>query len=77
MNDNFSPFVKGSGKGEGNPQSKLCDLDVLEIKRMLLRGVPRKEICAKFDVGLTCIHNIANKRTWRHVVLPESEIENV
>ena len=73
-----NPRHAGFGsRGERSPGAKLTDEDVLEIKRMLLRGFKHKVIAAKFDVGLQTISHISTRRRWSDVKLSQAEIDEI
>ena len=54
--------------GTNNPASKLNDSNVNEIKHLLSKNIPIKEIAALFSVGKTTIHRIKNKTHWKHLL---------
>lgn len=54
-------------RGSQNPMSKLNEMQVREIKKMLRIGVKQKEIALKFKVGRGAIEHIACGSTWRHI----------
>lgn len=56
-----------SFKGEKNNSSKLKDSDIINIVELYKSGESQKDICKKFDVGLSSICNILNGKTWTHV----------
>jgi len=55
--------------GENNPQSKLKEKKVKEIKRMLADGYSLSHIAKRFSVSRAAITDIKMGRTWSHVVL--------
>jgi hypothetical protein len=69
--DNMDDMVrKGRGRtssgrgGEGNPASKLTQLQVDEIRRLCLRGVSQKSIAAKFGIHPISVSRIACGDRW-------------
>ena len=75
------PLNKSHGgfgaKGERATNVKLDREKVAEIKRLLLRGVHKKEIAARFDVSLTTIVCIWKGRRWADVRLTDAEIDSI
>ena len=63
----ISDGKKGFHLGINNPSCKLSESEVMEIKIMLQRNMPRKEIGEKFSISLATISDIANKKRWSHV----------
>lgn len=58
-------FMHGTALlGERNPNAKLKSADVLEIRRMLLDGEPRKHISKIFGVSYEAVTDIANDKRW-------------
>lgn len=62
-----------STKGEINPNSKLTDAQVLEIRRCYIRGKPRVikgnsfELSKEFGVSQGSILRVARGELWKHV----------
>lgn len=56
-------------KGEKNASSKLKEIEVREIKKLISEGVKRSTISRKFNVSWTVIDSIKRNKTWRHVLL--------
>jgi len=55
-------------KGENNPNSKLNEQKVTEIRIDLDEGLlTQKEIAEKFGVSLMIISQIKNRKLWRHI----------
>ena len=63
--------MKAAQTGSRNGNARLKEEDVIEIKKMLLNGVKRKDIANKFGVSNTLINNIANGNRWASVELEE------
>lgn len=57
--------------GEANGQSKLVRSDVIEIRRLVSSGEPKRALARRFGVSPTMIRNIASGRSWAHVAFPE------
>ena len=58
---------KCSNKGTQNGRAKLNENDVLEIKRLLQKGLSYSKIAEQFGVGKTAISDIKNGKTWSHI----------
>jgi NUMOD4 motif/HNH endonuclease len=54
-------------KGQKNPNSKLTEVEVLEIRRLRNEGWKQEDIANKFDVHQTLISAIDRKKTWTHI----------
>lgn len=54
-------------KGENNPQSKLTENDVREIRRLRENGLSNLELSKMFGVSSDHIYQIVTKRRWKHV----------
>lgn len=59
--------LRGVGKGEANPASKLTTEQVKEIRELHGQGVTRKSIAAMYAVSRTMIGLIVNRQAWSHV----------
>lgn len=55
--------------GGRNGNSKLSEMDVLEVKKMIMDGKKNDEISLKFSVSRSTIQFIRIGKTWGHVVL--------
>ena len=64
-------------RGERSPGAKLTDEDVLEIKRLLLRGFKQQVIADLFGVKIQTINHISTRKRWSHVRLSDEEIERL
>lgn len=54
--------------GETNPQAKLTDQDVTEIRtRYAAGGVLQRELAAHYEVAQAAISGIVNRRSWVHL----------
>lgn len=59
--------LSNANKGSNNPNSKLTEDDVKEIKIMLKNKVTQQKIADKFNVSRSLIGNIKNNKIWQHV----------
>lgn len=57
-------------KGSNNPQSKLTEDIVYNIKEKISQGVSRKKIQDEYNVSKTLVQLIATEESWSHVVHP-------
>lgn len=55
-------------KGESNPNAKLTECQVREIRRLREAGRTLKSLAAQFGVTFCVIHVIVKRRGWAHVV---------
>ena len=55
-------------RGEKHHLSKLTEMDVIEIKKLLKSGIKQTVIAKKFDVDPSAICSIKTKRNWSHLV---------
>ena len=55
-------------KGETHPSSRLDQVRVTEIKRLVKSGVPQPEIAAQFGICQQHVSNIALGKRWAHVL---------
>lgn len=55
--------------GEGLPQAKLKEKEVIEIKKMLELKTSLVSIAKKYNVGISTIMDIKAKRTWKHLIV--------
>jgi len=54
--------------GGKNPNSKLMDSDVLEMRRLYSSGeYLQRELADIFDVGVPTVTNIINRKRWTHI----------
>ncbi len=60
-----SLYEKAIGSKNGN--SKLTELDVLQIKKNLKEGVSNKELAIKYNVSDVAISKIKNNKNWTHI----------
>lgn len=55
-------------RGEKNGNCRLRKEDVIEIKKLLKKGVTQKELARQFGVSKTHINNIANSKRWKNII---------
>lgn len=62
--------VKGRwAKGEGHPQARLKEADVIEMRRLYFReGWTQQQIADKYGVSQSHAGKIINRISWGHVV---------
>lgn len=53
--------------GENGINSKLTELDVIEIRKMRTKGLKQSEIAKQFDVARTTIRDVLSKKNWAHI----------
>lgn len=51
-----------TSRGEKNASAKLTDAEVVEIRRLLSRGLTQRKIAKRFGVSQSQIYRIANKK---------------
>lgn len=60
-------YLGRSAKGERNPQSKLKEEDVIEIRRLSNMGESNSVLSEKFNVSSATICDIKRYRSWKHL----------
>lgn len=55
------------GKGEKNPMAKISLETVLAIRAKHSEGMGYKKLAKHFDLGISCVRNVAARKTWKHV----------
>lgn len=55
-------------RGERNPNAKLTEKDVREIRALRSAGVPHKELACRYGVSLKTVKKAATGRGWAHVL---------
>jgi len=53
--------------GERNGASKLTDVEVMSIRRLLQKGLTQQAIAERFGVTQRTISDIKLRKKWRHV----------
>lgn len=64
-----SSIRKNKGQGELNHEALLTEQQVIEIAELLQQNFHVKEIAQKYNVDISTISSIKNKKTWRHLTL--------
>lgn len=68
LDNNRDKYAKGRHPmGEALPSSKLTDVQVIEVRKMLAVGHLQRDIAKRFGVGQTLISRIARGASRRHV----------
>lgn len=67
MDDRDKKGRLGERSGENNGRSKLKRMDVLSIRKMLLKKYGQRVISKMFNVSVSTIKSIKSKRTWTKV----------
>lgn len=67
--DNMDDMKSRSRQSRGThrPKAKLSDSDVVEIRRLIARGVPQSSIASRFGVSQPRISKINTGKIWSHV----------
>ena len=53
--------------GEARPNSKLTNLQVLEIRKLYKAGFSHKLIARNFKISTWNVVSIGNEKTWKHL----------
>lgn len=53
--------------GSKNPNAKLDEGDIIDIRHRLKCGEPRLKIAVRYGVSVDTIHQVALNKAWRHV----------
>lgn len=67
MNDMLAKGRERYLRGEELPNTKLTAEKVREIRKQASEGVPRKELAKRYNVDVSTIHEVVNRKTWKHV----------
>jgi group I intron endonuclease len=54
--------------GDNNPNSKLTNEIVMEIRKEYENGIITKDLASKYNVNKPCIWKIVNNYTWKHLI---------
>lgn len=54
-------------KGENGSNHKVSNEQVLSIRRLANSGMPRKRLCEIYGLKRSQIHNIINRKCWKHI----------
>ncbi|HKJ67173.1 MAG TPA: HNH endonuclease [bacterium] len=60
-------LVPASQKGEKNPNSKLTEQDIIDIRQRKKEGATHMELAEEYQVTKTTISQIVNRKLWAHV----------
>ena len=55
-------------KGSKNSNSKLTDEDVLKMRSLYSSGLSAPEITKLFPVGYSCVYDVVNNKSWKHLI---------
>jgi hypothetical protein len=53
--------------GSRHPGAILVESDIVEIRRMVQQGQPRRDLASRYGVSVCTIHDICGGRSWTHV----------
>jgi predicted XRE-type DNA-binding protein len=53
--------------GKNNPNTKLTEDNVIQIKKLLFVGMKQREIAQKYNVSQNQISQIKNNKAWKHI----------
>lgn len=53
--------------GMEHPQAKLCDAEVLDIRRMSQAGIRQMDIAELFGIKQAAVSKIVRRQTWSHI----------
>lgn len=67
MQDAIKHGKRNFNRGENHGISKLKNLDIPIIRKMLSDGIPAIQVANKFNVVRTAIFNIKSGRAWSHI----------
>lgn len=57
----------GQMQGERNPAATISEAQALEIRQMVSEGARQSEVARLFDVSISIVSRIVNRKTWGHV----------
>lgn len=69
--DKMAISQKGISTGIKNPNVKLNELQVVEIKKLLMDGLSQSEIGRMFNISQHAVWSIKAQRTWSHIQVYE------
>lgn len=58
---------KERNRGSSNPNSKLTEKCVIEIRRLRKKGIKIQEIADKFDIHNSSVSTICNNKSWKQI----------
>jgi hypothetical protein len=50
--------------GMKNPNRKLSEADVIEIRALVSRGIRRRDIASKFNIAPSYVNDISSRKVW-------------
>jgi len=70
VQDNSDDMIRhgNSTLGERNPQARLDENAVREIRKRYRKGETQKAIASCFDISFQSVSDIVNKKSWSHIV---------
>lgn len=69
-------FKRPNHIGENNPDVKLTEKQIIEIKKLLIINTSQNEIAKKYNISQTAVSKIKLGRTWSHIKLEDYLDEN-
>lgn len=57
----------GPARGSGHGRAKLCEADVIAIRRMARAGAKQADLAHDFNVGDATISDIVHRKLWTHI----------
>lgn len=72
--DDLFQDLKEHTAGSMNGNSKLTENQVKQIKKLLHEGLSQADIARLFEVSRYCIHHIKIGKTWNHVKIDDTEV---
>jgi len=67
MRDKFAKGRANMLRGEDQPNSKLSEKEVLEIRALAANGMTQQAIADKFGVIQQCVQLIVTRKRWKHI----------
>lgn len=64
---------KTSTPGEKSAMAKIKERDVIEMIRLKRLGTRHSDIAKQFGISMTNVSYIVNRRSWKHVTVPECD----
>jgi hypothetical protein len=64
---NLAPHKIGRSPGSCNPSAKLSEKHVVSIRSDCATGESQSAVARRHRVTSSCIWNVVNRKTWRHV----------
>lgn len=67
VNDRVAKGRSARFIGEKHPRVKLAELEVINILDEYKRGISRKNIAQKYNIGMSQLHRIIHGQSWKHI----------